>query len=181
MESSLDTKEMSVIQTVVSQSVHKAFQRSALQAAVKRAVKKCSAELHVFKDVAINTIDASPITVPVATFVKNGIEKRSLENAEMNQYRNVSSKEVVALVKKRRTHSRHRKRTLQSIQVPQQNFLTIKRQIRRRIVPSLLRIGRIHAVISTVATRRGICAIKAVIITASQHLRCRRKILVSLV
>lgn len=95
-ESSPDTKVMSVIRTVVSRAATMAFQSSAFQTAVKRAVQKFMTKPHVVNDVATRTIDARAFTVPVVKFVKNEIAKRSLEKDEMDQYRNVSNKVVVS-------------------------------------------------------------------------------------
>lgn len=91
-ESSPDTKVMSVIRTVVNQSVAKAWQSSTFQTAMEKEVQKYLVEPHVVNDVATHTIDAPALVVPVAKFMKNEIEIRSLENAKMDQHRNISNK-----------------------------------------------------------------------------------------
>lgn len=86
---------MLVIRTVFSQSVAKAFQISAFQTAVGRTVRKSLAEPRVGNDMATRRIDLPAFTVPVVKFVKNEVEKQSLEKVEIDQCRNVSNKVVI--------------------------------------------------------------------------------------
>lgn len=94
-ESSSDTEIMSVILIVVSRSVLKAFQLTAFQIAVERAIRNFSAESPVLSDVVSRTIDALAFTVPVAKFVKNEVEKSPLEENKITQYWNTSNKAFV--------------------------------------------------------------------------------------
>lgn len=74
MESSSDIMVMSVIRTVLNQSVAKGFPSSTFQTAMNRAVQKCMVVSYVVNDVPKSTIDAASSTVPVAKFVKNVAE-----------------------------------------------------------------------------------------------------------
>lgn len=87
---------MSVIRTVVSWSVGKAFQSSEIETAEERAVQKCLAEPYVVNGVVNRSIDAPALTVPVAKLVKNDVEKIFLEKANIVQHRNDSTKAVLA-------------------------------------------------------------------------------------
>lgn len=78
IKSGPDSKVMAVLRTVVILSVAKGFQFSIWHTAVELAVKKCVAERHIADDLATRTIDLPAFIVPVAKFVKNKIEKRSL-------------------------------------------------------------------------------------------------------
>lgn len=83
------TKKVFVIRTIVSRSAAKAFQSSALHTAVEMAVRKCFTELIFVKKVGRHTIDGPDFTVQVLKFVKHEVEKRSLEEAEMEQKYNI--------------------------------------------------------------------------------------------
>lgn len=78
-KSAMDSKVMVLIRTVVSLSVPKAFQSSAFQTVVKQAVHRSLVEQHVSNDVATSTIYLPFFAVSVPKFVKNEVEKRSLE------------------------------------------------------------------------------------------------------
>lgn len=84
-----------VSRAVVNRSISKTLQSSTLQTAVELAVHKCLAEPHVINDVVIRTIDLRALTVSVTRFVKNKVERRFLEKAKVDGYRNLSNKATV--------------------------------------------------------------------------------------
>lgn len=97
MESSPWTKIMMVMQTVVNQSLSKAFQNSAFYGAVKRLVHKYLAEPQFANDVMTRTVDPPAFTVRVPMYVAHVVVKLSLVNAEMTGYKNVSKTAILAL------------------------------------------------------------------------------------
>lgn len=94
-ESSPETKQMAVIQTLFNRPGAKAFHSSAFQTAMESAVHKFMAEPLVANDEATRTISLPVFTVLLAKFVKKEVERRSLEKNEKDHYRNVSEKAIV--------------------------------------------------------------------------------------
>lgn len=84
-----------VVQVVVNRSVAKAFQSSALQSAVERAVHISPAVRHIANDMATRTTDLLVFKETVFKSAKNKLESRSHGNAEVNRYLNVSNRSVV--------------------------------------------------------------------------------------
>lgn len=57
--------------------------------------RESQTERHVFNASAASRIDLTDFTVPVAKFMKNKIENRSLGMVKMNQYKNISNEAAV--------------------------------------------------------------------------------------
>lgn len=81
-----------VTRTVVKLSVTKAFQSSVFQSAVNRAVQKFLVESHVANVVATRTNDLPDLTELIARFVRNEVEKRSLQKVETDRHQKVLNK-----------------------------------------------------------------------------------------
>lgn len=61
---------------------------------MERAVHQCLAEIYVPNDMAIRRIDLPIFKVPVAEFVKNEVEKQSLDRANLDKYRNLTNEAI---------------------------------------------------------------------------------------
>lgn len=99
-ESRPATGFFSVIFTVINGSIAKTFQSSVFQSSVERAVQKCLADSKFTKVIKTRAVDLRTPIVSVVKFVRNVVEKRSVEKAEMDRNRNVSNKSVVGHKKK---------------------------------------------------------------------------------
>lgn len=59
------------------------------------AVPKYLAELHAANEVGIQTIYVTVFTGPVVEFVKNEVDKHSLETAKVHRYQDVWNKAIL--------------------------------------------------------------------------------------
>lgn len=168
-ESSPETIIMTVIRIVGKQSVAKAFRSFASQSTVKRAAQKCLAKPHNAYAMATRTIDLLALTVSVAKLVKNEVEKRTVEKAEVRRSEIYRIWKFWETRQKRETSSSHRTRTRRDPLFLRRAYPATKRRIQRRTVSWHLRMVRISAVMIAFDKRRGAVAVVAADITARQH------------
>lgn len=90
-----DDKVMSAMWTFVNWSVAILFRGFAFQTAFYTAVQKRLFEPHDVSCMVTRTSSAPVLTVPVAKFVKNEVEKLYLQNFVMERHLNVSSNAAV--------------------------------------------------------------------------------------
>lgn len=102
MGSSPDTNVMTLMRMVVNRSVSETFQSSSFQRVVEEAVSKCPLEPYVANDVTTNTIELQTFKLLVTKFVKNEIERRSIQKAKLAQYETVLDKAIMGHMKKKR-------------------------------------------------------------------------------
>lgn len=110
-ETSPDTKVLFVVQTAPSRAVDEGLKTANFQGVMEQAVHKCVVGPHRVEAVATLVIDASDFIVPLVKFVKQNVEKSSLEKAKMEKYRNISNKAVIDQDPGQKTSSLQSKRT----------------------------------------------------------------------
>lgn len=77
---------LSVILTMVDRAIIKAPQSSALRESVEQARHRLDIETSILDSVVTHTIDDPAFTLPVAFFLKQGVEKRMLVRAQMKEW-----------------------------------------------------------------------------------------------
>lgn len=73
------------IQNVVSRALANGFQSATLYSAAEEAVQKCAPEPPCLEAVAAKFADALSFTLPVAKFVKDEVEKNSLNKGRTEE------------------------------------------------------------------------------------------------
>lgn len=111
-----------MMQTVVSQTVAKAFPSVSHQNTVEEAIQKCQAEPHTVIDVPTHAIYFQEFTVPATKLVKNDAVKRAILKIKLYQNQIVSNNEVLDDSKKEDSKFPSQKIDLVISEVPRRMF-----------------------------------------------------------
>lgn len=121
------------------------------------------------------TIDGLAFTVQVAKFTKHDVEKRFLEEAEMETHHNLSNKGVVRRKDKADDKLPPVKTDSLDLQVPRRTFVKTKRQIQGRTVRRRFRMNRIFSVTEIVILKNEVDAIGDAVIATPESLPVHKR------
>lgn len=160
-----------MIKNVVQRILAKNFRSAFFYSAVQGAVQQCVSELYRFDAVATRLNDAPTFTLSVTKFVKDEIEKASLEKVKMEKEFDKLAEVVREKSTKVEDESWRKRRALLDSHALRRIFLTTGSTVQRSTVHGPLWRSQVFATMKAVAKRGRRSAIKVITITAPQHLQ----------